>query len=123
VSRVPGVLLAVLVYWLLCPQLFITKDINMEAIETKVTLEHLSALIEGAEMQCAVFWEKELVVSYKLPNGFTVLGRAGVVDPKNFVFEIGRDVAKKDAINQLWQLEGYLLQERLFRKNQQDNSD
>ena len=95
----------------------------MEAIETKVTLEHLSALIEGAEMQCAVFWEKELVVSYKLPNGFTVLGRAGVVDPENFVFEIGRDVAKKDAINQLWQLEGYLLQERLFRKNQQDNSD
>jgi len=82
----------------------------------KITLEHITKLVDKAESQEHVFWDKELVVSYKLYNGFTVLGRSACVDPANFVLEKGRQVARDNAISQLWQLEGYLLQEDLYRE-------
>lgn len=82
----------------------------------RVTPEQIESLIDEAETQEAVFWEKELVVSYRLFSGFTVLGRAACVDPANFNLEIGRRIARDDVKNQLWQLEGYLLQNRLDLK-------
>lgn len=79
----------------------------------RVTLEQIKELLDAAETQEAVFWDKEVVVSYKLLSGFTVLGRGACVDPANFNIEIGRQVARKQVEDQLWQLEGYLLQNRL----------
>lgn len=81
--------------------------------ENTVTVEQIEKLINEAETQEAIFWDKELVVSYRLKSGFTVLGRAACVDPANFDLELGRVLAKKDAKEKLWQLEGYLLQNRL----------
>jgi hypothetical protein len=54
-----------------------------------------------------------MVRSYRLPNGFTIAGRAAVVDPANFVYEIGAKYCLEDAKNQLWKFEGYLLQNTL----------
>lgn len=82
----------------------------------RVTSSQIEALLDAAETQEAVFWDKEVVVSYKLASGFTVLGRGACVDPANFNIEIGRKVARKQAEDQLWQLEGYLLQNRLIGK-------
>ncbi len=78
-----------------------------------VSQEHIDKLINEAETQEAIFWDKELVISFKLHNGFTVLGRAACVDPANFDLVIGRKIAKDNAKEQLWQLEGYLLQTKL----------
>jgi len=75
-----------------------------------VTQEQITALLDEAETQEHTFWGKELVVSYKLKSGFTILGRGACVDPANFVLEVGREWARKDAERQLWQLEGYILQ-------------
>lgn len=80
----------------------------------RVTQEEITALLDSAETQEQTFWEKELVVSYKLPCGFTIAGRGACVDPANFDLEIGRQVARIDAENQLWQLEGYRKQLELF---------
>lgn len=82
----------------------------------RVTPEQIKALLDAAETQETVFWDKEVVVSYKLPSGFTVLGRGACVDPTNFNIEIGRQVARKQVEDQLWQLEGYLLQNKLIGK-------
>lgn len=76
----------------------------------KVTPEKIKALLDNAETQETIFWNKELVVSFKLESGFTVTGRGACVDPKNFDIELGRKVAREDAENQLWKLEGYRLQ-------------
>ena len=73
----------------------------------RVTQEDIDALLDEAQTQEHVFWDKELVVSYLLKSGFTVSGRGAVVDPAAFSLEIGRRVAREDAANQLWQLEGY----------------
>jgi len=82
----------------------------------RVTPEQIKELLDTAITQEAVFWDKEVVVSYKLSSGFTILGRGACVDPANFNIEIGRQVARKQAEDQLWQLEGYLLQNRLIGK-------
>lgn len=75
-----------------------------------VTQERINELLDSAETQEHIFWDKELLVSYKLNSGFTVTGRAACVDPANFDLEIGRKYAREDAENQLWKLEGYRLQ-------------
>lgn len=51
-----------------------------------------------------------MTVSYKLQNGFSVLGRSAVIVPEMFDIEIGRQICRVMAMNQLWQLEGYRMQ-------------
>lgn len=84
--------------------------------ENRVTQEQIDALLDSAETQEHTFWDKELVVSYRLESGFTVTGRGACVDPANFDIEIGRKVAREDAANQLWKLEGYRKQLELVGK-------
>ena len=75
--------------------------------EFRVKKEDIESLINSAEIEKHIFWEKEMVVSFKLPCGFTVSGRSACIDPRNFDEEIGFTLCKQDAENQLWQLEGY----------------
>ena len=49
-----------------------------------------------------------------LENGFTVLGSSACNSPENFNAEIGRKLAREDAIDQVWMVEGYLLKQRLY---------
>ncbi len=48
-----------------------------------------------------------------LRNGFTVTGESACASPENFDAEIGRKIARENAVNKIWMLEGYLLKEKL----------
>lgn len=48
-----------------------------------------------------------------LRNGFTVVGTSACASPANFDAELGRKIAYKHAVDQVWPLEGYLLKQRL----------
>lgn len=48
-----------------------------------------------------------------LQNGFTVTGESACASPENFDVEIGRKIARANAINKVWPLMGYALKERL----------
>ena len=48
-----------------------------------------------------------------LKNGFTVSGESACASPENFDAEIGRKIARENARNKIWPLEGYLLKQRL----------
>lgn len=48
-----------------------------------------------------------------LRNGFTVTGESACASPENFDAEMGRKIARENAINKLWPLMGYALKERL----------
>lgn len=48
-----------------------------------------------------------------LRNGFTVTGESACASPENFNAEIGRKIARENARNKIWMLEGYLLKEKL----------
>lgn len=49
----------------------------------------------------------------KLRNGYSVLGESASVSTENFDKEIGRKIARENARNKIWQLEGYLLRSKL----------
>lgn len=55
---------------------------------------------------------KTIICELILKNGFTVRDEASVVSKANFDFEIGKRISRADARNKIWQLEGYLLQEK-----------
>ena len=48
-----------------------------------------------------------------LRNGFTVTGESACASPENFDAEIGRKVARENAVNKIWPLMGYSLKEKL----------
>jgi hypothetical protein len=48
-----------------------------------------------------------------LRNGFTVTGESACASPENFNAEIGRKIARENAVNKVWPLMGYALREKL----------
>lgn len=52
-----------------------------------------------------------------LKNKFMSVGKSAVADPANYDQEIGRKVAREDALRQLWAPMGYQLRSRLVGVN------
>ncbi len=48
-----------------------------------------------------------------LKNGFTVTGESACASPENFDAEIGRKIARDNAVQKVWPLMGYALKQRL----------
>ena len=61
------------------------------------------------------------VCCLKLRNGFTVIGESAAASPENFNAELGRKIARNNARDKIWTLEGYLLREQLSRVKHQSN--
>jgi len=53
------------------------------------------------------------VCELTLENGFTIRGESSCVSKENFDIKIGEDISFENARNKIWELEGYLLQERI----------
>ena len=49
----------------------------------------------------------------QLRNGFTVTGESACASPENFDEEIGRNIARQNAVQKIWPLLGFALKERL----------
>ncbi|MBE0438128.1 MAG: hypothetical protein IBX56_20295 [Methylomicrobium sp.] len=47
-----------------------------------------------------------------LKNGFTVTGESACVSPENFDAELGRKIARQNAVQKIWPLMGYELKQR-----------
>lgn len=50
-----------------------------------------------------------------LRNGFTVTGESACASPENFNEEIGRKIARENAVQKVWPLMGYALKERMHQ--------
>lgn len=48
-----------------------------------------------------------------LRNGFTVTGESACASPENFDAEVGRKIARQNAVNKVWPLMGYALRSKL----------
>lgn len=51
-----------------------------------------------------------------LQNGFTVTGESACASPENFDAELGRKIARQNAIAKVWPLMGYELKQRLSQQ-------
>ena len=50
-----------------------------------------------------------------LRNGFTVTGESACASPENFDAEIGRRIARENAVNKCWELLGFRLRDKLIK--------
>ncbi len=58
------------------------------------------------------------VCALTLRNGYIVTGESAAASPENFDKEIGRKIARDNARNKIWALEGYLLRDRLHNRGE-----
>lgn len=101
-------------------------SVTLDDIESCISSEHYFTAKQGAMAQGAV-----TVASYPglpcalellticvlvLQNGFTVTGFSACVSPENFDAEIGRKIARDDAIDKVWPLLGFALKDRLSKE-------
>ena len=56
-----------------------------------------------------------------LKNGFTVTGESACASPENFDAEIGRKIARQNAVAKIWPLMGYELRSKLTSDAAQSN--
>lgn len=95
---------------------------NEQKLEAEIQAKGLNAprltpdLIDSKIMG-AQFWQPEgttlTVCAMQLTNGMMVVGKSACVSEANFDAEIGKNVAYDHAREQVWELEGYLLREKL----------
>lgn len=87
------------------------KDKGLTA--ARVTHEHLEVVIVSE--QYYVFPNTTFTSCLlTLKNGYTVHGESACASPENFNADLGRKIARDNAKDKIWQLEGYLLKDRLF---------
>ena len=93
-----------------------------QEIENEIQAKGLNApRLSPADIDAAIVGEtfttlpsgKVMVCELTLRNGFTVRGEAATVSKENFNEEIGQRISRDSARNKVWELEGYLLQEKL----------
>src|SRR5215472_522032 len=77
-----------------------------------ITPAHIDAQIVG-EWYAIVPDTTMTVCALTLRNGFVVIGESAAASPENFDAAIGRRIARDNARNKIWALEGYLLRSRL----------
>lgn len=85
---------------------------------TKGALDHLVA---QSKTDYAVFDSKLTVAVITLPNKFKVIGQSSCVDANNFNKELGEKYALENAVEKLWELEGYLLANDIYRAKQPES--
>lgn len=78
----------------------------------RLTPDHIDAQIVAEAFY--VFPGTTLTVcALTLRNGFQVVGESAAASPANFNEELGRKIARDNARNKIWALEGYLLRSKL----------
>jgi hypothetical protein len=77
--------------------------LNPEMIDAAIADEHYYVFPGTTMTVCAL----------RLRNGYLVTGESAAASPENFNEDLGRKIARDNARNKIWALEGYLLRERL----------
>lgn len=87
----------------------------MEKTNT-VTQEHIDNIFGNAIKDVRTIFDKCTVMVCKLKNGFILVESSSCVDPTNYNFELGIKLCEKKIKDKLWELEGYLLQDKGVNK-------
>lgn len=102
--------------------------ITLKDIEANIIGEYYFTAAEGAEFakQTGRITEVDDNVALELltfcvlvlRNGFTVTGESACASPENFDAEIGRRIARDNAVQKVWPLMGYALRTELAAAEQ-----
>ena len=98
--------------------------ITPDDIEANISSEHYFTAADGDDSENAESIGDERGGAYEklrlltfcvlvLKNGFTVTGESACASPENFDAEIGRKIARENAVGKVWPLMGYELRSKL----------
>ena len=103
--------------------------VTVADIEANIASEHYFTAADGViggHIGRPVAFEKSLdLLTFcviVLRNGFTVTGESACASPENFDAELGRKIARENAVQKIWPLMGYALKERLYREARGDEN-
>ena len=92
-------------------------------IEANIASEHYFTAADGARMSPDGNWPIHNLNTGSLGlltfcvlvlrNGFTVTGESAYASPENFDAEVGRKIARQNAVQKIWPLLGYELRTKL----------
>lgn len=82
-----------------------------------VTSERVNQIMENSTFAIHTVFNKCTVVACQLPNGFVIVESSACVDPENYDEEVGAGICLDKIKNKVWELEGYLLQNKLYEEN------
>lgn len=93
--------------------------VTPQDIERAITSEHYFTAGQAVEQQTAP--HEQIPTSLHLltfcvltlRNGFTVTGESACASPENFDVQIGRAIARENAVQKIWPLLGYELRTKL----------
>lgn len=97
-----------------------SPQLNSEVNETKVlsvTPEHIENIIVNCEYK--KISKRTTICLLTLVNGFEVVGESSCVSEEKYNKKMGEEVSRKNATQQIWAYEGYLLKQKLFEESKQ----
>lgn len=99
------------------------RSVTLEQIEAEIRSEHLFTAAEGQAgavgmavgslAQCPAELSLLTFCVLVLRNGFTVTGQSACADPAKFNADMGRKLAREDAIRQCWKRLGFRLRDQI----------
>lgn len=95
----------------------IEKEIQDKGLTApRLTPAHIDSVIRDAKYH-VIPGTTVTVCCLILTNGFTTIGHSAAASPANFDQEIGRKIAFRNAREQIWMLEDYLLKQMLWEQS------
>lgn len=104
-----------------CMEFF--KRVESETKAPTVTIEQIDEIIENSEIIIQTDFDKCTIVACRLPNGFVIVESSACVCPENYDEQVGVDICLNKIKDKLWELEGYRLQEEIYRKSMTNCSE
>ncbi len=89
-------------------------------VEANISSEHYFTALDGAERAAPSYGDNYPTALglltfcvLVLRNGYTVTGESACASPANFNADIGRRIARENAVAKIWPLMGYALRNQL----------
>lgn len=82
-----------------------------------ITTDQINKILARTDFRVQTIYNKTTIVSAKLPNGFVIVEASSCVDPANYDETLGAEICKKRIVNKIWELEGYKLQDEIYRNS------
>lgn len=90
---------------------------EFKSVAPTITQEYIEAILAHSDITVDTVFDKCTVVTCKLPNGFVIVESSACVSPENYDEEMGISICIDKIADKVWELEGYRLQEELYRNS------
>jgi len=89
------------------------KAIGFDPQAPRITPAFVEAMIVG-EAYFHFPFNTKTICNITLYNGFSVTGESACASPENFNDELGRQIARKKAVERIWDFAGFWLRQKLW---------